>query len=317
MQKAPPLRRFSVKKGVPYIPKDAVLSRPPREKFPYAIDSDEGKKLLAETEPAELRHRFGCWINDAKTDRHAIFYYMAPDADGHVALRSVPAARLREFFDDVSHDWDSFESTHAPPCDADGDPLFDPRFVSYARKLPTNGDFALMKKYVEVEAGNPESTTEKEDVMPTLEPLVKAAVADGSTLGKVSGRQDVEMEEGPKAGTPTKPKAKASAKPKAKTPAKPKPKADGGSDFVFDTDAVYVKEAEDFRASQAFNMVRLWNGDVPVNGIIPGSGMDPIVARTGKIVAIGEAKLLCQHGAILRNHRGGTKSELDLEYAEP
>ncbi len=318
----PPLRRFSVKKGVPSIPKDAVLARAPREQFPHVIDSDEGKELLAETEPAELRRRFGCWINDAKTDRHAIFYYMGPDADGHVAMRGVPAALLRSFFDDVSHDWLSFESTHAPPC-ADGDPLFDPRFVSYARKIPTKGDYALAAAAAVVEEAT--KTQHREDVEmeaaaeepPT--PEEKQTEPDNEIDALLSGSPDkyqqwearrAPKKEAPaksKAKAPAKPKAKASAKPKAKAPAKPKaetPKPDGGSDLVFVTDTVFEREAEAFRASQAFDMVKLWNGDVPANGIIPGSGMAPIIARTGKIVGIAETPILCNNAKIVENHRG-------------
>ncbi len=313
-KKVPALRRFKVKNDVPVIPSDAVLARPPREQFPYAMDSDEGKKLIATTESAELRHRFGCWVNDARSGRHALLYYMGPDAEGYVSMRSVPNPRLRSFLDDVSHDWASFESSHVPPCDADGDPLFDPRFVSFARKRPTKGDAAAAAKAkeqdVDMEAAEPEPATKKE----------RASVANGSALGEerldaanklmaeadkwLHVRGDVEMEEGPKA---TKPKAKAAAKPKAKAAAKPKAapvnKKAVSSDFSFITDAVYVQESANFRACTAFDMVRLWNGDVPANGIIPGSGMDPIVARSANTIGIGDAAFACKHGKILGKHR--------------
>ena len=330
-KKVLPLRRFAVKEGVPFIPSDAVLAHPPREQFPYPLDSDEATELLDVTESAVLRHRFGCWINDAKTGRHALLYYLAPDDKGHVSLRGVPAAHLRSFLDDVSYDWENFESSHVPPFNADDTPLFDPRFVSIARKLPTTGDAAA-------------ATAAKQFGAVTVEPKPEAkegaAVTNGSTLGEnllevheerlnaatnkvitdadkwMHVHEDVEMKPKPKEEKP-KPKAKAVAKPKAKAKAAAKPKAKAtaatkkaaSSDFTFLTGAVHEQEAQNFRAHPAFDMVRLWSGDVPANGIIPGSGMDPIVARTGNVIEVGEAELMCRHGDILKKHRAASRKK--------
>jgi hypothetical protein len=272
------LRRFAVKNDKPSLPSDATLVHEPREIFPHVLDSAEGKMFLKKTPPAELRERFACWINDAKTGRHAILYVISPDTEGHLSVRAVPSRRLHAFHDDIEgYDWAGFGEGHVPPCDNGGTPLFDPRFVSIARKNRTKADNANPP----LAAGTPPKPNARSAA-------AAAASSGGSTEAKPSAAAA--------------PKRAVAAKSRKKAVTSKAAGADG-HEFTFDTKAVRECEEEAYRMAPAFSVTQMWAGHV---GVVDASlsGMAPINARTGKVPGIGEVAILCQKSDTIRNHRG-------------
>ena len=238
-----------------------VIGTHGKEEFPLDPKSDDGGAMLKELKPGELRKRFVWFLNDNQKKTRALAYWLAPDDKGVVKLRPVPAAMLWRFFDDVAYAWDEYKAEDGPPMVEGGDvPLFDPRFVPYAKKKGTKADKAKKKRLLKIVAETDAAAAaararkaeededadadadadavggdvEMKDVGASAAPTVdKVLGSTGAAVVdyKVQLPPDVDKaapkpKAKPKAKSEAKPKAKASAKPKAKAAAKPKAKTE-------------------------------------------------------------------------------------------